>query len=173
MKKLIIFVLALFHASVTQADWASFGAAAKCSPRDNRFELAPVIEVSDGNPGAINVQKGFRRLKDGTSHLECDIGGLNVRANVHVQSYGDHMCQGGGMISFSLRINRNSIYKSQDFNWFCDPQTPRPFQITITSNKNKIVITECKATDWYYDEGYKNKQCTERELQFDRAMPRH
>lgn len=76
------------------------------------------------------------------------------------------------MIAFDLRINRHVIYKGQDFNWFCDPQTPRPFQIIIKASKDKVVVTECNATDWDYGDGYKNRQCTQRELNFDRDLQR-
>jgi hypothetical protein len=165
MKSHIFLCLALLFTAGAKADWASFGVAVKCDPRQSTFEIATTIEVSSGNAGAIPAKRGYKQLKRGISNIVCPIAGKKVRATIYFLPYGEHMCQGGGIIDIvQLSINKQSLYKDQHFSWFCDLTIPTPFLITIQSNKGNISINECSATDWYYGDGYKNAKCIHRPL---------
>jgi len=154
-------LIALLVTPSVHADWAILGAATRCDPVTNTFEIAPVIEVSSPDLGEVSLKEGFRRLPEGINKLRCKLAGGTVSATIRVFRPDNGMCMGSGYVDITrLLVGDIAVpvpSPGEPFNWVCTD--PLLMKVKIRHSTKKKTLEKCKAADWRWGEGFSQVTC--------------
>jgi uncharacterized protein YecT (DUF1311 family) len=168
MNKLIkrivpVITVGLLWANLAHADWALFGIATRCDSTGKGLSLAPVVELSESDPGAVPVAPGFRQLAYGEHKIRCVVAGAEVSVTIHVSGPGQGYCMGAGYVSIEdVAVGRAKVVDiPQSFNWGwgCDSQQPMVTRVNIISRGSQLLVETCQAKDWNWGVGYSGNKC--------------
>jgi len=163
MNKLIkrivpVITIGLLWANLAHADWGLFGIATRCDSTGKGFSLAPVVELSSPDDGAIPVAPGFRQLAYGEHKVRCVVAGAEVSATIHVSGPDQGHCMGAGYVSIErLAVGRAKVFDGA-FNWDCDSQ-PVVTRVNIISRGSQFLVETCQAKGWNWGVGYSDNKC--------------
>jgi uncharacterized protein YecT (DUF1311 family) len=153
------------------ADWAVFGAAARCE-NGKTFTLAATVELSSEDPGAVPRQEGYEQL-DGRTKISCSVGAPKVTGLV--RAFGPAargMCMGAGYVSVDdLRVDGLAIFPfSHTFNWHCPNAGRMLTKVEVSAGENRPTVEVCSANDWEWGKGYSDVQCRRISVGADRSL---
>ena len=166
MKHFTCLLLLAITPQLVLADWGITGAATRCDKKGKAFVIAPVVELSSPDPGAIDVEPGFNRLHTGPNELSCRLGTSALRADIRV--FGPSatgMSMGAGYVEIRLlQLGEKQIFDGPlPFNW--DGSSPILMRVTVDfDTSNAPQIETCTAKSWEWGTGFKGVTCEQKPL---------
>ena len=161
----IPFLLGVLWTMPAFADWALLGAAIQCDTKRQRFELAPVVELSSQDPGEVTVQPGFEALPRGITTTTCQLRTLRVAATLRVFGPDNGHCMGAGYVDIQeLKVGKVSWPISppgKSFNWNCDDRDDPTIlmKVVIQNTRKGPKIETCTAQAWEWGSGFIGTKC--------------
>lgn len=162
----ILFLLSMVWAIPAFADWALLSAAIRCDTKKQRFEIAPVVELSSQDPGEVAVQPGFEMLPRGTTTTTCQLRTLRVEATLRVFGPDNGHCMGAGYVDIQ-KLNIGNVAwpispPGKPFNWNCNDRDDPTIlmKVVIQNTKKGPKIKTCSARTWEWGTGFIDTKCT-------------
>jgi len=146
MKNILVLLLLSAVSMSAHADWGQVGAAALCAPDGQSFELVSTLVTSGwGDVPAPPKAHNFPVGK--TEKYQCKVAGSRVLLIITVQSPGEGMGEGGGVISIDkLVVNKTTLLTNAYFNWSVSGE-PELRRVVINRNQSGLVEQLCYATN--------------------------
>ena len=146
MKNILVLLLLGAVSMSAHADWGQVGAAALCAPDGQSFELVSTLVTSGwGDVPAPPKAHNFPVGK--TEKYQCKVAGSRVLLIITVQSPGEGMGEGGGVISIDkLVVNKTTLLTNAYFNWSVSGE-PELRRVVINRNQSGLVEQLCYATN--------------------------
>jgi hypothetical protein len=146
MKNILVLLLLSAVSMSAHADWGQVGAAALCAPDGQSFELVSTMVTSGwGDVPAPPKAHNFPVGK--TEKYQCKVAGSRVLLIITVQSPGEGMGVGGGVISIDkLVVNKTTLLTNAYFNWSVSGE-PELRRVVINRNQSGLVEQLCYATN--------------------------
>jgi hypothetical protein len=146
MKNILVLLLLSAVSMSAHADWGQVGAAALCAPDGQSFELVSTMVTSGwGDVPAPPKAHNFPVGK--TEKYQCKVAGSRVLLIITVQSPGEGMGEGGGVISIDkLVVNKTTLLTNAYFNWSVSGE-PELRRVVINRNQSGLVEQLCYATN--------------------------
>jgi hypothetical protein len=127
------------------ADWGQVGAAALCSPDGKSFELVSTLVTSGW--GDVPAPLKAHNFPAGQTKYQCKVDGHRVLLVITVESPGQGMGEGGGVIFVDkLVVNKTTLLTNAYFNWSVSSE-PELRRVLINPNQRGLVEQLCYATD--------------------------
>lgn len=158
-RNVAFFVTCLLWSSYGHADWAEFGAGARCI-EGQRFTLLPTVELSSEDPGAVPLQNGYEQLEE-NSRFSCKVGASKVAASI--KAFGpasQGMCMGAGYVSIDrLTVDDVPVFASaQPFNFNCLGSRILT-KLEVTAPNDVPTVEICDAAAWGWGKGFSDIRC--------------
>jgi hypothetical protein len=145
MKSIIALLLLSAVSTSAHADWGQIGAAALCSPDGQSFELVSTLETSGW--GDVPAPPKAHNFPIGKHAYQCKVNGDRVLLVITVESPGDGMGEGSGVIVIDkLAVNTTTLLTNAYFNWSASGE-PELHKVVINHDKTGLVEQLCYATD--------------------------
>lgn len=145
MKNLLVLLLSAVSMSA-YADWGQTGAAALCSPDGQSFELVSTL-VTSGWGDVPAPPKAHNFPIGATQKYQCKLNGSRVLLVITVQSPGEGMGEGGGVITIDkLVVNKTTLLTNAYFNWSVSGDSELR-KVVINRTQSGFVEQLCYATD--------------------------
>lgn len=144
-----------------RADWGIVGAATRCDATRGTFVIAPVVELSSEDKGAVPPEKGFSKVPHGTHDLTCPLESTTVVAKLRIYPSDAGACMGSGYVSIdSLEVGgRRLITTPTAFNWQCrDEEILIRLEVAVSGSGPSL--TRCTAANWAWGIGFSGVHCS-------------
>jgi hypothetical protein len=146
MKNILVLLLLSAVSMSAHADWGQVGAAALCSPGGKSFELVSTL-VTSGWGDVPAPPKAHNFPIGAAQKYQCRVNGSRVLLVITVQSPGEGMGEGGGVITIDkLVVNTTTLLTNAYFNWSVSG-SPELRRVEINRNQSGLVEQLCYATD--------------------------